>query len=635
MNKFRIVSVFLILAMLFGFAGVNPAAAVAPVSFSVIDFPVGATGSYSGLAVDSQDNLFAMSECGNKIYKTPPGGSASLYMTLAGTSCPWQLAFDTADNLFVIDSIGGNSRNILKVTPAGVVSTYVTGATLAAAGANSYNPGLAIDSTGNLYVSTWNNNKIFKVSPAGVVSLFAYVPGAWNLAFDSAGNLFAASSSLLYKVTPAGVVSQFAAIPNGRGGSLAIDRADTIYVAGTCCVGNSYVYKVTPAGVVSTFISPAIIIATGEPSIPAVLASLGSFYPIGLTVDSSGNVYMGHYQGTQTVLKATIYPSLPPVNTNEPPTTDAGGPYNGSEGSAITLSGASASDPDVADTLTYAWTVDSALCSFDDASLLNPDLTCSDNGSFSATLSVDDGVNPSVSSDADVQVNNVAPLLGAISVSAALVEVNTSVSASASFTDPGLLDTHTAAWDWGDGSSTGTVTQAAGSGSVLDSHSYSTPGVYTIKLIVSDNNLAASSEVVYQFVVVYDPSGGFVTGGGWINSPAGAYKADPSLAGKANFGFVAKYKKGANVPDGNTQFQFKAGDLNFHSSSYEWLVVAGNKAQFRGFGTINGQGSYMFMITADDDSPDTFRIHIWGDSGTIYDNGSQQSLGGGSIVIHK
>jgi hypothetical protein len=135
-------------------------------------------------------------------------------------------------------------------------------------------------------------------------------------------------------------------------------------------------------------------------------------------------------------------------------------------------------------------------------------------------------------------------------------------------------------------------------------------------------------------VVIYDPSAGFVTGGGWFNSPAGAYKADETLTGKANFGFVAKYKNGANVPDGNTQFQFKAGDLNFHSSSYEWLVVAGNMAMFRGEGTINGEGSYTFMIWADDDNPDTFRIHIWDDSGTVYDNGSRQSLGGGSIKVH-
>lgn len=47
---------------------------------------------------------------------------------------------------------------------------------------------------------------------------------------------------------------------------------------------------------------------------------------------------------------------------------------------------------------------------------------------------------------------------------------------------------------------------------------------------------------VYQFVVMYDPAGGFVTGGGWITSPAGAYAANPALTGKATFGFESKYK---------------------------------------------------------------------------------------------
>ena len=50
--------------------------------------------------------------------------------------------------------------------------------------------------------------------------------------------------------------------------------------------------------------------------------------------------------------------------------------------------------------------------------------------------------------------------------------------------------------------------------------------------------------------VVYDPSGGFVTGGGWINSPASAYVAAPDLAAKASFGFVSKYEKGAHHSDG-------------------------------------------------------------------------------------
>lgn len=79
-------------------------------------------------------------------------------------------------------------------------------------------------------------------------------------------------------------------------------------------------------------------------------------------------------------------------------------------------------------------------------------------------------------------------------------------------------------------------------------------------------------------IVVYDPEGGFVTGGGWINSPAGAFPAHPSLAGRANFGFVSKYQKGASVSVGEAEFQLKVGNLNFHSTSYNWLVVSGARA---------------------------------------------------------
>jgi len=119
----------------------------------------------------------------------------------------------------------------------------------------------------------------------------------------------------------------------------------------------------------------------------------------------------------------------------------------------------------------------------------------------------------------------------------------------------------------------------------------------------------------------------------------GAYLADPTLGGKATFGFVSKYKKGASIPDGNTEFQFKTGNLNFSSTSYEWLVVnqAGANAQFKGYGTIDGAGNYGFMLWAGDGAPDTFRIKIW-DAVTeivVYDNGTNQAIGGGSIVVHK
>jgi hypothetical protein len=112
------------------------------------------------------------------------------------------------------------------------------------------------------------------------------------------------------------------------------------------------------------------------------------------------------------------------------------------------------------------------------------------------------------------------------------------------------------------------------------------------------------------------------------------------LSGKANFGFVSKYKKGATVPTGQTEFVFQAGDLNFHSSSYDWLVVNqnGSNAQFKGVGTINGSGDYKFMLWAGDGDSDTFRIKIWWEDGetenVVYDNGFDQEIEGGSIVIH-
>ena len=153
-------------------------------------------------------------------------------------------------------------------------------------------------------------------------------------------------------------------------------------------------------------------------------------------------------------------------------------------------------------------------------------------------------------------------------------------------------------------------------------------------------------------VVIYDPDGGFVTGGGWINSPAGAYLANPSLTGRASFGFVSKYQHGANVPTGNTEFQFRAASFNFKSTAYDWLVIAGARAQYKGTGTINGSGNYGFMLTAIDGQinggggVDKFRIKICDkntNAAIVCDNqigaadgdDPATAIGGGSIVIHR
>ena len=92
-------------------------------------------------------------------------------------------------------------------------------------------------------------------------------------------------------------------------------------------------------------------------------------------------------------------------------------------------------------------------------------------------------------------------------------------------------------------------------------------------------------------------------------------------------------------------------NLNFHSDSYQWLVIAGARAQFKGVGTINGTGNYGFMLTAIDGQisggggVDKVRIKIWDSGGIVYDNqmgnaddadlAPATAIGGGNIVIHK
>jgi len=279
-------------------------------------------------------------------------------------------------------------------------------------------------------------------------------------------------------------------------------------------------------------------------------------------------------------------------------------------------------------------------------------MSCVDDSVMPIKLRVTDTHGATGTAGTTMTVLNVAPTVGLLTVLSNPVSLGTPITVSAAFSDQGTNDTHTAVLVWDDGmDSAGTIIEASGSGTASGSHTYTAAGVYTIRLSITDDDGGTGTSEAAEYVVIYDPSGGFVTGGGWINSPSGAYPADPSLTGRANFGFVSKYKKGATVPTGNTEFQFQVANLNFHSESYDWLVIAGAKAQYKGTGAINGAGSYGFMLTAIDGQinggggVDKFRIKIW-DKATdtiIYDNMLSASddstpttvIGGGSIVIHK
>ncbi len=352
---------------------------------------------------------------------------------------------------------------------------------------------------------------------------------------------------------------------------------------------------------------------------------------------SAAGTYVVHTTITDDDGGVTAGPSAD-VEINTPPQVSLAA-ASVTQGGALTLD-AMASDAD-GDPLTYEWCLDGDGC-WDDA-LANPApfsaATFDGPGSVLVHVRVSDDHGGIVVGEAPMTILSAPPVVGPISVSAAVVPVGTSITARSAVSNPFTSEVMTARFLWGDGSTGAALpctTLASGS------HAYTTPGVYTVTLEVADDD-GECVRVGYEFVVVYDPTGGFATGGGWIMSPQGAYAADVALSGKASFGFVSKYLKGATVPSGSTEFQFHAAGFNFHSNVQQWLVVngGGTNAQFKGSGSVNGVSGYDFMIWATDGGKtgaDTFRIKIWpagDDAHPVYDNGVQQAIAGGSIVVHR
>jgi hypothetical protein len=234
----------------------------------------------------------------------------------------------------------------------------------------------------------------------------------------------------------------------------------------------------------------------------------------------------------------------------------------------------------------------------------------------------------------------------------------TPVTVTATFTDPGTLDGHTCTINWGDGTTTsGTVSPPTGSGTCTGTHTYTAGGVLTITVTVTDDDGGSDTETAF---ITLSGLGEKVTGGGAITQPATAF---PNNGGTAYFGFTVKQKMGDTKPTGQTNFQYRPGNLHFRSTSYEALVVTitpdpatPDKAEWWGSGTINATGDYCFKANVTDAGEpgknDSLRMRIWQKiPGTttcsvpapappvlIYDNGfstqSETTLASGNVQIH-
>jgi Secretion system C-terminal sorting domain len=197
---------------------------------------------------------------------------------------------------------------------------------------------------------------------------------------------------------------------------------------------------------------------------------------------------------------------------------------------------------------------------------------------------------------------------------------------------------HTAKWSIDGTLINGTVVETAGTknGNVTGSYKFTAPGIYKLKMNITDQNgvtsYANTNGDVEAIVVVYDPNGGYTYGSGSFVSSPGAMPSNSSFTGRVNYGFQSNYYKGAANPKGETQFDFRAGDLEFNALNFDYLVVNGAKAQFKGLGKMTTglveQSGIAFILTAIDGQlaggggVDKIRMKIYnkGTGQVYYDN---------------
>jgi len=155
-----------------------------------------------------------------------------------------------------------------KVTAGGVSSAFASSTNL---------KGLAFDSAGNLYAANYGDSTIEKFTPGGVGSIFSSTGLSLphGLAFDTAGNLYAANQgdNTITRFTPGGVGSVFASTGSSEPTGLAFDSAGNLYAS----FNNNTIQRFAPDGIGTLF---ATITTVDDPS--------------GLAFDRAGNLYVAN-----------------------------------------------------------------------------------------------------------------------------------------------------------------------------------------------------------------------------------------------------------------------------------------------------------------------------------------------------
>jgi len=254
----------------------------------------------SGVAFDSSGNTYIADSSNNRIRKVFLNGTIITFAgngtggysgdggpaTSAQLRYPTGVAVDSSGNVFIADA---NNNRVRKVFPNGTIVTIAGNGTAGYSGdggpatsAELYDPfGVAVDSSGNVFIADSSNNRIREVFLNGTIVTFA---GNGTAGYSGDGG--PATSAQLY-------------FPYG----VAVDSSGNVFIADTY---NNRIREVFLNGTITTFAGNGTHGYSGDGG-PATSAEL--HIPSGMAVDSSGNLFIadqGNNRIREVFLNGTI-----------------------------------------------------------------------------------------------------------------------------------------------------------------------------------------------------------------------------------------------------------------------------------------------------------------------------------------